>query len=401
MRIGFATPEYVTERYFSGGLANSIHRTSVALSARGHDVHVFTLSDEADEDLVSDGISVHRIARGRLAPWLTRMSGGRLVEAGEWIDFSIRAWRRIARAHRSSRFDVLQFPNYSACGLVTSLLVPIPFVVRLSTYGPEWNELAGIPASLDRAIGEWLEGFQLRIARHVYAPSRNVQELASARGRLPKVDLIPTPFFLECQDWDHSLFQQRFEGKEYLLFVGRYQLHKGFHVLAQALEAILDRNPKSYAAFVGMDLPSSLAPSMREYAERACNRHCRRLIFVDQIRHAQLYPVIAGSRLVVLPSLVDNLPNACLEAMALGKPVIGTYGTSFEELMTDGVTGFLVPPGDRDALAEKVNEVWNRSDLDGVGQAAKERVTQLSPEHTIPLLENYLESVIEGRGRRV
>lgn len=254
MRIGFATPEYVTERYFSGGLANSIHRTSVALSARGHDVHVFTLSDEADEDLVSDGISVHRIARGRLAPRLTRMSGGRLVEAGEWIDLSIRAWRRIARAHRSSRFDVLQFPNY-------------------------------------------------------------------------------------------------------------------------------------------------LARSMRGYAERACNRHCRRLIFVDQIRHAQLYPVIAGSRLVVLPSLVDNLPNACLEAMALGKPVIGTCGTSFEELMTDGVTGFLVPPGDRDALAEKVNEVWNRSDLDGVGQAAKERVTQLSPEHTIPLLENYLESVIEGRGR--
>lgn len=394
MRIGFVTPEYVTEGYFSGGLANYIYRTSVALLLRGHEVHVFTLSDTADEDFLQEGIRVHRIAGSRLGRWITRASGGRLSEAAEWIGFSARAWRRIARVHRASRFDVLQFPNYSACGLISSLLLRIPYAVRLSTYGPEWNELAGIAPGADRAVGEWLEAMQLRVARHVYAPSHRLQKVAAAKARLARVDRIPTPFFLECRDLDLSLFQESFQGKQYLLFYGRYQLHKGFHILAQALEEILDKTPGCYAAFIGMDLPSRLAPSMREYAVRASGRHRERLIFVDQTPHAQLYPVITGSRLVVLPSLVDNLPNACLEAMALGKAVVGTYGTSLEELLTDGVTGFLVPPGDPRALAEKVTAAWNRDDLDEIGRAAKESVARFEPARTIPVLEGYLESII-------
>ncbi|HEY6066004.1 MAG TPA: glycosyltransferase family 4 protein [Thermoanaerobaculia bacterium] len=394
MRIGFVTPEYVTEGYFSGGLANYLHRASVALSERGHEVHVFTLSDAADQDLVHDGVRVHRVAGGRLARWIVRASGGRLREAGEWIDFGIRAWGRVARVHRESRFDVLQFPNYSACGLPSSLFLRVPFAVRLSTWGPEWNELAGIPATADRAAGERLEALQLRVARHVYAPSRSVQKMALAKARLASVDVIPTPFYLSATPRDPSLFRERFEGKEYLLFFGRYQLHKGFHVLVRALDAIFDAIPGSIAGFVGLDLPSALAPSMREYAERVCARHRERLIFAGQTPHSQLYPVIEGARLVVLPSLVDNLPNACLEAMALGKAVVGTHGTSFEELLTDGVTGFLVPPGDPKALAAGVIGAWSRGDLAAIGRAAQESVQRFAPEITIPILERYFESIV-------
>jgi glycosyltransferase involved in cell wall biosynthesis len=393
MRVGFLTPEYVTEEYFSGGLAQSIHRTAMALRDRGHEPHVFTLSDR-DEDVEKDGIPVHRIAGGRLVRFLTRASAGHLRESAEWIDFSVRAWRRLARVHRGSRFDVLQVPNYSACGLVSSALLPIPFTVRMSTYGPEWNDRAGIPRTADRAVGEWLERRQLRLARHVYAPSRTVQTLARERDGRSDVERIPTPFFLESGGLDDSLYEKLFAGKRYLLFVGRYQLHKGFHVLAEALDEVLEALPDCFAAFVGMDLPSSLDSSMRHYAERAAARHRERLIFVGQTAHERLYPVIAGSRLVVLPSLVDNLPNVCLEAMALAKPVIGTSGASFEELLDDGSSGFLVPAGDPRALARKILAVWDRPDLDSIGEAARRRVAELAPDRTIPLLEEHLRSVV-------
>ena len=45
LRIAFATPEYVTEEYFYGGLANYTHRVARALARLGHDVHVVTLSE--------------------------------------------------------------------------------------------------------------------------------------------------------------------------------------------------------------------------------------------------------------------------------------------------------------------------------------------------------------------
>ncbi len=59
LRIAFATPEYVTEEYFDGGLANYIHRVARALAGMNHDIHVLTLSDfdrELSECLLgSDG----------------------------------------------------------------------------------------------------------------------------------------------------------------------------------------------------------------------------------------------------------------------------------------------------------------------------------------------------------
>ncbi len=111
----------------------------------------------------------------------------------------------------------------------------------------------------------------------------------------------------------------------------------------------------------------------------------------SQCPHNQLYPVIKGARLVVLPSLIDNFPNTCLEAMALAKPVVGTTGASFEELIVEGKTGFLVPAGEVDALADKINEVWITSSPGEIGQEAKRKVQDFSPEQTIQRFLDYCE----------
>ena len=142
MRIAFLTPEYVTEAYFSGGLANYVHRTSSALAARGHDVHVFTLSALGGKDVATGGATVHRIALGPTSRWLKRLTGGRLNCSAEWLDFMFGVCRRLAIVHREGPFDVIQVPNYSACGLVATVLLRLPVVVRLSTYGPVWGNRA-------------------------------------------------------------------------------------------------------------------------------------------------------------------------------------------------------------------------------------------------------------------
>jgi glycosyltransferase involved in cell wall biosynthesis len=394
MRIGFITPEYVTEPYFSGGLANYLHRTASALAARGHEVHLFTLSPVGNATFSTSGVTVHRIAAGALQRWVKKASRGRLQEAAEWVDFSFAAYKRAAHVHRNTPFDVVQVPNYSACGLVSTLFLRAPTVVRLSTYGPAWNDHAAIARTLDRTASEWLEGLQLRLARYVYAPTEYVRRLAYGKASLDGIEVIQTPFYLEQGEVDASIYREHLEGRKYLLFFGRLQPHKGVHVLASALPGVFDANPGCVAAFVGMDLPSALAPSMLAHIKHLCAGFEDRLLFLDQIPHAQLYPIISHAHVIVLPSLIDNLPNACLEAMGLGKAVVGTTGTSFDEIIEDGVTGFLVPPGDVSALAAKVNEVWRRSDLTAIGCAARDSVARLHPERTITRLEEYYERVV-------
>ena len=60
---------------------------------------------------------------------------------------------------------------------------------------------------------------------------------------------------------------------------------------------------------------------------------------------------------MTLPTWYDPFSNACLEALAAGLPVITTTANGFSEILTPGIHGSIVPPGDALALAEAI-ESW-------------------------------------------
>ncbi|MEC4816344.1 MAG: glycosyltransferase family 4 protein [Scytonema sp. PMC 1069.18] len=393
MRIGFVTPEYVTESYFSGGLANYVHRVAKALVSLGHEVCIITLTETNQAELNDEGVQVYRIALGRLHKGLNKLTRSRISSTTRWLDFSVQAYRKLQQLHKQKPFDIVQFPNSRACGLAPSLLMGVPYVTRISCYRPVWNEQAGIKRNLDAKATEWLEWLQLRLSKHIYAPSYTLQKMLAQEAHIQNVRVIRTPFYLETTHWDTSIYDTNLKRKNYLLFFGRFQLHKGFHILAQALPQVLKQLPDCHAVFVGLDIPSAIAPSMKEYAYSLACQYTERLIFLGQTPHSQLYPIISGAKLVVLPSLIDNLPNACLEAMALGKPVIGTIGASFDEVIVDGNTGFLVPVGDVDALAKKITETWTHPKLHEIGQSAKHKIQEFSIEQTVQELLNYYKVI--------
>jgi len=116
-----------------------------------------------------------------------------------------------------------------------------------------------------------------------------------------------------------------------------------------------------------------------------------------ELPHEQVYPLIRGARAVVLPSLVDNFSNTCLEAMALRKIMIGTEGTSFEELIVDGGNGFLYQPGDPESLDKAIEKLLAlpASRVDSRRQAALETARHFEPDQTPPPLVEYFERVIQ------
>ncbi|NET30796.1 MAG: glycosyltransferase [Cyanothece sp. SIO1E1] len=399
LRIAFVTPEYVTETYFSGGLANYIHRVSKALVSLEHEVHVITLSEKSQPPFEHEGVKVHQLSLGKLHRRLNRLTRRKLSGSTRWFEFSLQAYRKLNVLHQQHPFDIVQFPNSRACGLVSGLLFNVPQVTRISCYRPAWNEQAGVQRDLDTKATEWLEWLQLRFGQHIYGPSYTLQKMLAQEAGIQNIRVIRTPFYLETVEWDSSIYDSCLKDKDYLLFFGRFQLHKGFHILAQALPQVLRQHSNCYAVLVGLDIPSSLAPSMKDYALSLAGEYADRLIFIGQTPHTQLYPIISGAKLVVLPSLVDNLPNTCLEAMALGKPVVGTIGTSLDELITDEETGFLVPPNNIDALAKRINQAWMHPALAPIGEAAKQKLLEFSPERTVKDVLFYYEQILGISGQ--
>lgn len=77
----------------------------------------------------------------------------------------------------------------------------------------------------------------------------------------------------------------------------------------------------------------------------------------------------------VLPSLSEGLPLSILEALAYEKPVVASNVGGVSEIIEDGVSGLLVPPMDRDALADKVVQVLKQPALSAsLGKAGRRRV---------------------------
>lgn len=129
---------------------------------------------------------------------------------------------------------------------------------------------------------------------------------------------------------------------------------------------------------------------------RHAAEYADRVLWIPAQPHETLYPIIARACAVVLPSRIDNFPNACIEAMALERIVIGTRGNGFEQLITDGESGFLCEVDDAAGLLATIERVLAlTSDTSrSIGRRAEERIRILAPENTVSaLLDCYLDAM--------
>jgi glycosyltransferase involved in cell wall biosynthesis len=117
---------------------------------------------------------------------------------------------------------------------------------------------------------------------------------------------------------------------------------------------------------------------------------------------ADVVRFLRTAAVVALPSLRDGLPNALLEAMACGAPVVGTTVGGFLDVVRSGENGWLVPPRDPPALAGAIRTLLDdRALAVRLGAAAREHVaTSFTPERELATnLEAYAR--ILGQPRAV
>lgn len=98
----------------------------------------------------------------------------------------------------------------------------------------------------------------------------------------------------------------------------------------------------------------------------------------------------------VLCSRSESFPNVILEAMALGLPVVATNVGGVPELVENGASGCLVPPGDPAAIAQRLLELFRNSEMRrGMGEAGRLRVErEFTPLHMRQKLEHLYDSLL-------
>ena len=356
MRICLVSREYPPETHW-GGIGTFTFNLAHGLSNIGHDVDVICLTFGAERVVEDAGVTVRRI-RAPEIPFTSRTwwdLAGRML-APFAVLYSRKLMHKIEALNRSEPYDIIDFPEHIGEGFCTGIFRPWPAVVRLYTPLSLIGEL-GLNRStnvLDYGILRLLEKTSINKATAVTSPSRNLASLVAEKFKYKRpISIIYNPINTEV--FSPGVKSSKCDSWVNILFAGRLEDRKGVHVLAQAIPQVVARVPSVRFVLLGRDCPGVEGhASMRTYIEQTleqgnCADHVE---FRAPVTHADLPDQYRDADIMVVPSLYDNSPYTCLEALACGVPVVGTSAGGMPEYIQDGVCGTIVPPGDADALAD-------------------------------------------------
>ncbi len=183
------------------------------------------------------------------------------------------------------------------------------------------------------------------------------------------------------------------EGGVLMTAVGRLTAVKNYPMLLRAAAEVFQSLPDAVLAVVGEgEAQSSLETFARDLGVENRVRFTGFRKDVTALLHA--------SDLFVHTSLMEGCPNAVLEAMAMGKPVVATEVGGVPELVLHGETGLLVPSGDEAALARALEGLLETPAVRRrMGEAGRRRARQVfDREAQIVRLESYLDRMVGLKG---
>jgi glycosyltransferase involved in cell wall biosynthesis len=320
-----------------GGAATASREMAAGMATRGHKVRVLTGAHKSLPSVERrDGYDVYRL------PALRRSA--HRSSAIEILSFGLTGMAPALSHFRKFRPDVcIAFFGLPA-GLIAAVgrtLFGVPYVVSLR--GGDVPGFAGVGPYARLALPLILPVW--KGASAVVANSPQLQRMAgSTATRIGReVSYIPNGVdlrrFRRKRRWDPS-------GAIRALFVGRLATEKGLETLLRSLALLRqDTRARLQLTIVG-DGP------LRKHLESLAGRIAPAAVSFQGWRARDELPAIyASADLLVLPSLMEGMPNVVLEAMATGLGIVATNVGGSRELVRNGENGLLAQPGSVRAMA--------------------------------------------------
>lgn len=383
-----------------GGEERHVRDLGATLAARGHEVAIATLRQAGAPDRELDGDRrVYRLpATVQRAAWLFQEPGRRQVPPGPDPEAVLALRRVIARerptvvhAHNWLVHSFLPLKVWSGAKLVVTLHdYSLACAKKSLMYrddrpctGPAPRKCGacagahyGPAKGIATLLGTWTLGAAERVAVDMFLPVSRAVAVGNGLvgGRWPYT-VIPNfvPDVIAAAGDDEPRLAQ-LPREPYLLFVGDLRGHKGVDVLLRAYAALGDAPPLVLIGRACPDTPAALPSNvtmLHDWPHRAVMAAWRR------------------SLLGVVPSVCpDSCPTVAMEAMATGRAVVASRIGGLPDLVDDGETGLLVPPGDPQALGGALARLLADAGLRGrMGETARRKVRAFQASNVVTRIE--------------
>jgi glycosyltransferase involved in cell wall biosynthesis len=301
-----------------------------------------------------------------------------------------------ARELRQRRPDLLYVQDYESGRFDVASVIAARFGIPVVGQYHGGHSPAHVPL---RGLRRWA----IRRAARILTPNREeYHRVRDAYAIDDGVDYLPHPVSrLAASSTSRAAVKAGLGlGKcdRYVLFLGRLDAnHKGTDVLLSAFRLLAERFSDLHLVIAGRGPDSDV---LERYAVDLPRVH-----FLGWVAsREQVGDLLSAADVVACPSRFEAFCYVAAEAMAAGRPVVASAVGGLRDLVVNGHTGLLVPPGDAVALAEALEKVLLNPDAaETMGRTGQARIeTEFSETVVVPRLDNLLRAAIAtGRlGRR-
>lgn len=331
-----------------GGIASHVQDLSKSLVARGHEVHVLTRGDGA-EDSVLDGVNVHRVPT-IYGPDTVSWSMG----LGHFME------KRAVELFRDEPFDVVHAHDWMMAlpgrSLKNVFKKPFIFTVHSTERGR-----VGLHDSNSRFVND-LEWYGTFLSDQVITVGRDIRNELKWNFNVPESKLNYVPNGVDYEKFSrkvHDFERWRYvaEGENFLLFVGRLYSQKGVEHLLYAMPDVLKRHHNAKLVLAG----GGAVDHYRGIAH-ALGVGDRTYFLGHTNSEEQLIGLYQNADMVVAPSVYEPFGLVALEAQSAGSPVVASYTGGFKDTVIHEHTGLHCWPAHAKSTADQIIRLLN--DLD-------------------------------------
>jgi glycogen(starch) synthase len=367
MNILYISSEYPVETGY-GGIGTYTKYAAEGMVRRGHTVHVLCRSVSAEVKTTNEnGVTVHRIpSLGYRIPqgkrfYLLRKACYKLLPH----TLIRQAWAKTVSAavidiERTAHFDIIEFPECGAEGFYLKGSLKPKRIARLHTPWETVRKLDKLQeAPLDTFFLSFMEKFSVKKATAVSSPSHALADQIKCHWNLKKITVFPNPIPL------HNFSITK--GTEWI-YTGRVERRKGVHILIQAYNEISRRISVPPLYIIGspygfMADGMSYEDYIRDLMDK--NGSGNTIKWVKGTTLDKVKDYLTNSSVAFLPSLWENFPYSCLEALACGLVVVASDCGGFPEIIKNEAMYKLVKnPEKINYMSTKARESARKFDSD-------------------------------------
>jgi len=360
MKIAFLTPEFPNPKMgASGGLGTSILNLSKGLVDAGNEVSILIYGQNEDEIFNENGITFYRIKNVKIKGFSRLLTQNKIQKL-------------INQLVNENKIDIVEAPDWT--GFTSNIKPNCPVVIRLNGSDTYFCHLDNRPVTF------WNKFHEKRALQKANALLSVSQYTASTTKELFSLNLNFTiiPNCIDIEKFSQEAANEVQENT--ILYFGTLIRKKGLLELPLIFNEVYKKNKEAKLLLVGRDASDIISGNSSTW------KMMQPLFDSDAIQNVTYYGSVPYEKIklhiniatvCVFPTFAEALPVSWIEAMAMQKAIVASNIGWANEVIDDGINGFLVHPKNHELYANQILELLqNKVIRNQFGVEARKKVVK-------------------------